>query len=89
MSANRRFLKYGIKGRTTWYIAHCPYFIHAIIIVLNGVNATCRVYNNIILCGEKIIIWDRSENLVSQARRIFLPSKPGLLPPPRAPYDFE
>ena len=26
MSANRRFLKYGIKGRSTWYIAHCPLF---------------------------------------------------------------
>ena len=22
--ANRRFLKYGIKRRSTWYIAQCP-----------------------------------------------------------------
>ena len=24
VSANQRFLKYGIKGRSTWFIAHCP-----------------------------------------------------------------
>ena len=24
MSGNWRFLKYGIKGKSTWYIAHCP-----------------------------------------------------------------
>ena len=24
VAANQRLLKYGIKGRSTWYIAHCP-----------------------------------------------------------------